>query len=211
MSQHLAKTFAELEADLLHEDGPRISTMRNYRYCMLVYPPRDEYKCRLEASRLTSKLCNGGWVVKSISLQALLLRRLEAHGDAYLDSLVAREKAANQRSPDKLSSARGLNLLRQKIEPELEGSNGLAADVIHELDEFVAAHPDQAERTLVLLGRAAGLYPFFSASALLKLIDGRTHNIPVVMLYPGVRHGDTGLSFMGQIPPHTDYRPRIYG
>ncbi len=206
MSQRLAKTFAELESDLIHEDGPRISTMRNYRYCMVVYSPREEYKCRLEAARLTTKLRDIGWVVKSISLQALLLRRLEAHGSDYLDRLIAREKAAAQRSPE-----RGLTLLEQKVQPELEGPDGVAADVVREIDEFIAQNPEQAERTLVLIGRAGALYPFFSASALLKHIDGRTHNVPVVMLYPGECRNETGLSFMGRVPPHTDYRPRIYG
>jgi hypothetical protein len=206
MSQRLAKTFAELEADLIHEDGPRISTMRNYRYCMVVYAPREEYKCRLEAARLTSKLRDIGWVVKSISLQALLLRRLESHGPEYLERLIEREKAAAKRSPE-----RGLSVLEQKIQPELEGRDGVAADVVREIDEFVAAYPEQAERTLVLIGRAGALYPFFSASALLKYIDGRTHHVPVVMLYPGECRGETGLSFMGRVPPHTDYRPRIYG
>ena len=42
-------------------------------------------------------------------------------------------------------------------------------------------------------------------------IDGHTHHVPVVLLYPGVREGATGLSFMGQYRPDTDYRPRIYG
>lgn len=206
MSQRLSKTFAELEADLIHEDGPRISTMRNYRYCIVVYPPREEYPCRLEAARLTAKLCGIGWVVKSISLQALLLRRLDSHGPDYLDRLIEREKAAARRSPE-----RGLSVLEQKIQPELEGPDGVAADVVREIDEFIAQNPEQAERTLVLIGRAGALYPFFSASALLKHIDGRTHNVPVVMLYPGERRGETGLSFMGRVPPHTDYRPRIYG
>jgi hypothetical protein len=206
MTQPIAQTFAELETDLIHEDGPRISTMRNYRYCMVVYAPREEYVCRRHAARLATKLREIGWVVKSISLQALLLRRLEAQGPDHLDRLIERERNASKRGPE-----RGLNLLEQKLQAELEGPNGLAADVVREIDQFVAAHPDEAERTLVLIGRAGALYPFFSASALLKHIDGRTHNVPVVMLYPGVRHGDTGLSFMGQIPPHTDYRPRIYG
>ena len=202
----LRQTFTELRNDLVHEDGPRISTMRNYRYCMVVYSPKEEHACRREAARLAGDLCKGGWVVKSISLQALVFRRLANHGPAYLDRLIAREKAATARSPE-----RGMNLLRQKLVPELEGPEGLAADVIAEIDAFVTQNPDQAERTLVLLGRAGSLYPFFSASALLKHIDGRTHNVPVVMLYPGERRGATGLSFMGRIPPHTDYRPRIYG
>ncbi len=206
MSQRLAQTFAELTADLVHDDGPRISPMRNYRYCMVVYPPRDEYKCRLNAARLSSELQSKGWVVKSISLQALLLRRLQAHDPEYLDRLISREKAASKRSDE-----RGLNLLEQKIQPELEGPDGIALDVVREIDEFVAPNPEQAERSLVLIGRAGALYPFFSASALLKHIDGRTHNIPVVLLYPGECTGDNGLSFMGRVPPHTDYRPRIYG
>lgn len=207
MSQRLRNTFAELRRDLVHEDGPQISTMRNYRYCMVVYPPAEEYACRVEAARLTKDLRDdGGWFVKSISLQALLMKRLDRRGDTYVDRLIAREQAATARSPE-----RGMNLLRQKLVPELEGPAGLAADVIAEIDTFLADNPDQADRTLVLLGRAGALYPFFSASALLKHIDGRTHNVPVVMLYPGERHGDTGLSFMGRVPPHTDYRPRIYG
>jgi len=206
MSLRLRKTFADLRQDLIHEDGPRISTMRNYRYCMVVYAPAEEYACRREAASLAAELSRSGWVVKSISLQALLLRRLAGHGPEFLERLIAREKAAAARSPE-----RGMNLLRQKLLPELEGPEGLAADVVAEIDAFVGKDPEQAERTLVLLGRAGALYPFFSASALLKHIDGRTHNVPVVVLYPGERHGETGLSFMGKIPPHTDYRPRIYG
>jgi hypothetical protein len=45
---------------------------------------------------------------------------------------------------------------------------------------------------------------------LLKHLDGKTRNVPVVLLYPGERRGDTGLSFMGKINPDSDYRPRIY-
>ena len=63
---------------------------------------------------------------------------------------------------------------------------------------------------LALVGRAGSLFPFFRSSALLRHIDGKTHNVPVVLLYPGERRGPTGLSFMGVVPPDNDYRPRIY-
>ena len=202
----LASTFADLKADLLHEGGPRISTMRNYRYCIAVYRPREEYALRAHAARLEKDLSHGGWVVKTISLQALLLRRLTADGPDFMQSLIAREKAVAKRGPE-----RGLNLLTQKLQPQLEGPDGIAADVVQEIQDFTAKNPDKADRTLVIIGHAGALYPFFSASALLKHIDGRTDQVPVVFLYPGERTGDTGLSFMGQVPPHTDYRPRIYG
>jgi len=45
---------------------------------------------------------------------------------------------------------------------------------------------------------------------LLKHIDGKTRNIPVVLLYPGKRVDKSGLSFMCELPPDRDYRPRIY-
>jgi len=70
--------------------------------------------------------------------------------------------------------------------------------------------PDQLERTLALVGRAGALYPFFRSSALLKHLDGRTRNVPVVLLYPGGRRGPTSLSFMDMLEPDSDYRPRIY-
>lgn len=202
----LDETFNALRADLIHEEGPRISTMRNYRYCIVVYPPKDEFAVRRRVSELHHQLKEVGWAVRTISLQALLLRRLEKHGPDALERLIAREKTAFRRNPQ-----RALNVLTQRLQPELEGPDGLAADVVAEIAEFTAANPDKVERTLVLLGHAGSLYPFFSASALLKHIDGRTQNVPVVLLYPGVRQHGNSLSFMGRVPAHTDYRPRIYG
>jgi hypothetical protein len=63
---------------------------------------------------------------------------------------------------------------------------------------------------LALIGRAGALYPFFRSSALLRHLDGKTRNVPVVLLYPGERRGSTGLSYMGMLNPDNDYRPRIY-
>lgn len=206
MSQRLASTFEALKNDLIHEDGPRISTMRNYRFCIAVYPPDKEFELRTQVQRLTSELLQCGWVVKSISLQALLIARLRRHGQEYVDALIEREKSAAAEGP-----ARGLNLLTRKVTAEIEGPEGIAADVARELNAFVAANPDKAERTVAIIGRAGSLYPFFRSSALLKHLDGRTNNVPVVLLYPGERKGDTGLSFMGRSKSDSDYRPRIYG
>ena len=206
MTSSLSHTFKALRDDLVHEDGPRISTMRNYRFCIAVYPPAKEFELRQQVHRLTQDLKEHGWVVKSISLQALLLERLRRHGDAYVERLVAREKSASARDPQ-----RGLNLVSQKLVAEIEGPDGLAADVAREIRTFVEDNPDQAERTVAIIGRAGALYPFLRSSALLKHIDGRTGRVPVVLLYPGERHGESGLSFMGRGTADSNYRPRIYG
>lgn len=193
-----------LERDLLAETGPQISTMRNYRFAILPYKPEDEFKLRQLMRRLTDTLRVQGWEVLPVSLQKLLLDRIRATGPANIGALIDREKSLHEKDPE-----RALSYLREKVAPHIEGPEGIAADVAKLINDFADANPDRADRTVVLIGRAGSLYPFFRSSALLKHIDGKTRNIPVVLLYPGHPDG-SGLSFMGVMPADRDYRPRIY-
>lgn len=202
----LTRTIKALREDLVDESGPRISTMRNYRFAILVYEPEEEWELRRQMRELSVELQANGWIVHSISLQQLLLDRIKRDfGQETIDKLIELEKKVAQRSPD-----RALTFLKQKLIQVLEGPDGLAADVAADVDQLVAANPDKAERTVVFLGRTGALYPFMRTSALLKHLDGHTHNVPVVLLYPGRKDGDSGLSFMGELPADRDYRPRIY-
>ncbi len=201
----LQEAMAALRDDLVHEDGPRISTMRNYRFAIVPYDPSDEFKLRAEVQKLSNELVSYGWVVLSISLQKLLLDRVRAQGEEWLDWTIESERDFAD-----FDLERGLNSLKDELTPLIEGPDGLAADCARIIQAHTDAHPDQADRTLVLIGRAGALYPFFRSSALLRHLDGRTGNVPVVLLYPGDRRGTTGLSFMGIHSPDNDYRPRIY-
>ena len=201
----LDEAFASLRRDLIHEDGPRISTMRNYRFAIVQYDPKQEFKLRSLTQQLSNELVAHGWVVLTISLQQLLLDRVRAQGDDWAGRVVEMERRMAQIDPD-----RGLNYLKSKLAPLIEGPDGLAVDCAQRITDYVTKHPESGDRTLALIGRAGALYPFFRSSALLKHIDGRTQNVPVVLLYPGERRGPTGLSFMGMISPDNDYRPRIY-
>jgi hypothetical protein len=200
----LQEAFAALRRDLI-EDGPRISTMRNYRFAIMPYAPADELKLRAEVQHLSADLIANGWMVLPINLHTLLLERVRALGDGWADRVIAMEQAMARIEP-----ARGLNYLRDKLAPLIEGPDGLAADCSRIICEYADRHADAAERTVALIGRAGALYPFFRSSALLRHLDGRTRNVPVVLLYPGERRGPTGLSFMGRLNPDNDYRPRIY-
>lgn len=207
-SDALDEAVAALRRDLLTESGPKISTMRNYRFAILLYRPKDEFKLRQHMRRLTDELRSEGWGVLPVSLQKLLLDRIRATGADNVDALTAREKRLFDKSPE-----RALAHLRDKVASHIEGPEGIAADVVRLIHEFAEQNPERAERTLVLIGRAGALYPFFRSSSLLKHIDGKTRNIPVVLLYPGTAHQDretTALSFMGELEPDRDYRPRIY-
>ncbi|HRA87363.1 MAG TPA: DUF1788 domain-containing protein, partial [Planctomycetaceae bacterium] len=146
-----------------------------------------------------------GWMVLSISLQKLLLDRVRAQGEEFVQHLIEREKRTAKRSV-----ARGLQDLQSRLAPLIEGPEGIAADCSRIICEYADQNQDKLDRTLAVIGRAGALYPFFRSSALLRHLDGRTRNVPVVLLYPGERRGDKGLSFMGVLEPDSDYRPRIY-
>jgi len=201
----LQTAFAALREDLVHEDGPRISTMRNYRFAIVPYDPKDEFALRAEVQKLSNDLVAHGWVVLSISLQKLLLDRVRTLGEDQIRWIIDSEREFAEYDLE-----RGLNSLKDELAPLIEGPDGLAADCARIIQDHVAAWPDRADRTLALIGRAGALYPFFRSSALLRHLDGRTGNVPVVLLYPGERRGPTGLSFMGMHSPDNDYRPRIY-
>lgn len=201
----LQEAFAALRRDLIHEDGPRISTMRNYRFAIVQYDPSDEFKLRGEVQRLSSELMANGWMVLSLNLQKLLLDRVRAQGDEWVKRVIQMEERMAGIEPE-----RGLNYLKSKLTPLIEGADGIAADCSRLICEYADNHPETTDRTLALIGRAGALYPFFRSSALLRHLDGRTRNVPVVLLYPGERRGPTGLSFMGMLNPDNDYRPRIY-
>ena len=201
----LDEALAALKSDLIAEGGPKISTMRNYRFAIVPYRPTEEFNLRRKVRELVGELKAQEWNVLTVSLQALMMKRVRAMGDAAVESLVARERRLHRKSPD-----RALTHLKGKIVQHVEGPDGIAADVVTLITDFADEHPDQAERSLVFIGRAGALYPFLRTSALLKHIDGKTWNIPVVLLYPGERRDVNALSFMGEMLADRDYRPRIY-
>ena len=201
----LDRAINDLRKDLLDEGGPKISTMRNYRFAILLYDPRDEFTLRQRIRNLSDELQGLGWNVLSISLHKLLLDRLRGEELRVLESIVRMEHRLYEKDAE-----RALNHLKDKLARHIEGADGIAKDVIDWVDHFIDGHPKEANRTLILLGRTGALYPFFRSSALLKHLDGKTRNLPVVLLYPGERHDLNALSFMGELSSDRDYRPRIY-
>lgn len=203
----LEDAFTALEADLLDADGPRISTMRSSdKFAIVPYSPADEFALRRHVLQLTSKLTAGGWVVFQISLHALLMDRLKALPADEFDEIADLEVRAASRG----DLERVLRHLQERFGALIDGPDGLAADVAARIGAEIARNPDRGQRMLALIGRAGAVYPFFRTSGLLKHLAGKTHGVPVVLLYPGERRGENGLSFMSILEPDRDYRPRIY-
>jgi len=179
--------------------------MRNYRFAIVQYEPQYEFELRREVQQLNSDLVANGWIVLLLNLQKLFLDRVRAQEDDWVARVVQMEERM-----DRLGPERGLNYLKSKLTPLIEGPNGIAADCSRVIGDYADQHPNKIDRTLALIGRAGALYPFFRSSALLRHLDGKTRNVPVVLLYPGERRGPTGLSYMAMLNPDNDYRPRIY-
>lgn len=194
-----------LKADLLGPDGPRISTTRKYNFAILPYRPNEELKLRKRVKTLSEELRAEGWSVLSIALHRLLLDRLRRLEPEHLTSVIAREKRLHAKDPE-----RALTHLTEFLSRHIEGPDGLAVDVAKAITEFKAQLPSPDAPAVAFIGRAGALYPFFRTSALLRHIDGHTGDVPVVLLYPGERRGLSALSFMGELTPDRDYRPRIY-
>ena len=207
--QHPTQLQLAIEAlrkDLLRDDGPQISTVRNYNFAILPYDPEDEFALRAAIQRLCEELRDNGWNTGVIALHALLIARLRAQGPEFVDTMIQREK----RLAKATDPWRGLRTLKERVVSIIEGPDGLAKDVITEVRRILQEHPERSDRTVIFLGRAGALYPFFRTSALLKHVAGHTDNVPVILLYPGKIVGESGLSFMGLLPADRDYRPRIY-
>jgi len=196
---------AALKKDLTTEGG-QISTVRNYNFAILPYPPEDEFKLREEIANVSAELRDNGWWVAGIPLHALLISRIEAQDARFIETMIAREK----RLAGATDPGRGLRDLKEKVANLIEGEDGIAKDVIREVSRILAESDRGPSRTVVFLSRAGALYPFMRTSALLKHLTGQTKNAPVVLLYPGKVDPDGGLSFMGVLPADRDYRPRIY-
>jgi hypothetical protein len=207
--QPLLESFAALEKDLTGEEGPRISSIRNYQFAILPYDPKQEFEMRRQLQSLCRRLEDKGWSIASISLLQLLMKRLREQGGRgdYIQKLIDREKRFSKKDIQ-----RGLNELQQRLGPHLEGSEGIAKDCAEIIHELLEKNDEANDRTVVFIGRAGALYPFFRSSGLLRHLHSHLqHNLPVILLYPGSRHGDAGLSFMNKLNPDRDYRPRIYG
>ncbi len=209
-STQLKRALTALRGDLIHEDGPQISAMRNYRYAILPYAPGEEFALRRGINTLTTTLRSEGWLVISVSLQKLLMERIRAEDSGrFFAQMAAREEMFHSFSKDKT-----LNDLKSKIARLVEGEDGLAADVSRLIQQQAQTHPDHADRMVAFIGRAGALYPFFRISALLRYLDTHSQRsrlrVPMVLLYPGSRGEGHALRFMDELPPTTDYRPRIY-
>ena len=207
---NVERAVEALKRDLITDTGPQISTLRNYSFAILVYSPQEEFEMRQAVSGLSQQLQQAGWFLHTVNIKALVLERLrEFFGEDGLENEIDLEKQISEYD-DPIT---GFEAVKDSICEALEGRDGIASLIAAEIDELAQSASDdgsdRADRTVVFVGQLGAMYPFMRLSALLKLLDGRTHGVPVVFLYPG-QYAEEKLSFLDEAETDSDYRPRLY-
>ena len=202
----LAHSFGDLRKDLGSPGKSSISTIHNYQFAIVTYLPQEELKMRRLLKNMCRELEKTGWSVLSIDLLRVLMQRLRKIHPQFTERLIKREKRFSKRDLN-----RGLNEIQRAFSEHLDGPEGIARDCAQLIEEYMTEESGRIGHTVIFIGRAGALYPFFRTSALLRYLHTEmTRKAPVVLLYPGTRHGKAGLSFMDRLNPDSDYRPRIY-
>lgn len=165
-------------------------------FALFVYPPSDELAVRRETDLLVTRLQIGGRRVIRVDL-----------GDVFWECL-----AAHPLGPEALFEAEASTADLQSVLSEahtlLAGNSSMEPGP---LEQRVIARIGDVRRkdTVVLLERAAELFPVYRTSALLERMIGQKLQVSMVLFYPGTFAGPTEPRFMGVAEPSPNYRVTI--
>jgi hypothetical protein len=172
----------------------------------LVFAPSDLLAVKRQEISWRGQLTNSGWDVSVFSLgkmiqdffnlspgyQALREFEPEMRKDYTTTELLNHQSVVSD-------NLRALVMKDGRLNPEL-------------MAPLLKAVEDTNNRTrgLLLLTDAEALHPVLRINTIENYLLGKIRN-PVVVLYPGTRHGQTALSFLGIYPPDPNYRSEHIG
>ena len=196
-----------LRRDLLAEGGPAIE---HHAQLPLRHPalrPEDEFGSA-RRSPLGDELRANGWVVLSISPRRLLLDRIRgvrATGGAS-GIIAPGARPAAPAAPAAASTTCGTRLAAH-----IEGPDGIAADVAR-LDRRLRRAPPRQAPSAPSSSSAAPARS--TPSSARRRCSSTSTAAPATCRWscsiPASAAGRPALSFMGELNPDSDYRPRIY-
>jgi hypothetical protein len=196
--------FQELCGLLKH--GRSLSSMGTEPVFYLVYPPSELLAVKGRVNAWKGRLTNEGWDVTTFSLTEMLESFLKDHPDyavlrdheqALRESLSVQELLGHQHE-----LARNLQAI---VQVDGRPNPKLLAPLLRALEES-----NSRPRGLLLLTDVEGIHPFMRVNTIEHELNGKVRH-PVVVLYPGIRHGQTALSFLGIYPADLNYRSEHVG
>jgi hypothetical protein len=203
----LESTFAELRARLKSVD--RLEPARADPLYHVVHPPEQTAELMRALPRWRVPLQQDGWQVRIHSLADAMWSVIDASGrwddwleqepDAEPGEIIGAVRDALQTKAQASAQASG--------QASGHASAQAAAGLPQAIKQLVSrASPD----TVLLLTDAALLHPFFRVRSIEDWVrDALT--CPAVFFYPGTKHGQFGLRFLGFYEVDPNYRSNIIG
>jgi len=163
-------------------DDPVYYVVFHPKYILEVKRLMKEWKAKLELD---------GWKAETLSMADAV------HGlfRAYIDRDDWLEDDAN-----KQFDSESFETLKESQKSVLE-SEGALKNLIEAKLQGLAGH----ENTVLFLTDVEALHPYLRVGVMEQQLLGKV-TVPMVVLYPGTREGQTSLRFLGFYPPDGNYR-----
>jgi hypothetical protein len=180
----LESIFKELQQRL--SDSTSLRSTGGDPVYYLVFPPSDMLTVKRRSKAWLAQLKLDDWNVNVLSLAEVI-------GDFFANHPL-REFWLSGEADHDLTDA------NETLRAALVDSAVVEQSILSAL-----AALDAEPRGLLLITDVEALHPYLRIGAIEQRLQGKV-NIPVVVLYPGVRRGQFNLSFLGIYPDDGNYR-----
>jgi hypothetical protein len=183
------ESFEELRQRL--RQGRGLSDTGDDPVYYLVFHPKYILEVKRLMKEWKAKLNNDGWTAETLSMAETVhdLFRSYVDREDWLDSEENRrfdQEAFEQLKESQRSVLESDHALKDRIEARLQELAG-------------------RENTVLFLTDVEALHPYLRVGVLEQQLLGKV-TVPMVVLYPGTREGQTSLRFLGFYPPDGNYR-----
>lgn len=183
------ESFEELRQRL--RQGRGLSDTGDDPIYYLVFHPRYILEVKRLMKEWKAKLANEGWTTETLSMAEVIHELFRSYEDRE-DWLESDEN----RNFDRES----FEVLKDAQRSVLESNTALKDRIQAKLDQLCGK-----EKTVLFITDVEALHPYLRIGVLEQQLMGKVH-VPLVILYPGTREGQTSLRFLGFYPPDGNYR-----
>ncbi|HRQ87162.1 MAG TPA: DUF1788 domain-containing protein [Bacteroidia bacterium] len=182
-------SFEELRQRL--RQGRGLSDTGDEPLYYLVFHPKYILEVKRLMKEWKAKLNNDGWTAETMSMADTVHEFFRGYQDRG-DWLECDENRRFDRE--------SLELLKEAQKSVLEADLALKNRIEARLEELSGR-----EKTVLFITDLEVLHPYLRVGVLEQQLLGKVA-VPLVILYPGTREGQTSLSFLGFYPPDGNYR-----
>jgi len=187
----LDANFKELQLRL--QDSNRLRNTGGDPLFYLVFAPEEMLRVKRRLKAWKSQLTLLGWDVEVLSLARLL--------DDFFKNHPLRQfwLSGEQSNPADIESIN--TTLREAL---------LSSNVVEKKILEILAKLEVKKKGLLVITDIEALHPYLRIGAIEQRLTGKV-NVPLVILYPGTRSGQSNLSFLGIYPEDGNYRSTHIG